>query len=139
MITKNDEDVVARTIFGEARGEYRSVHGGLASLIAIANVIFNRYKKSTNCSVSDICQKPFQFSCWNESDKNHELVVNVDESDDLYLICKAVARNVLSENWPDITKNSTNYYSCSIPPPAWSLGKTPSFQIGKHMFFSSVQ
>jgi len=63
-------DVLARTLYGEARGE------GLLGLEAIANVIMNRLKisrKKTNGywwgnSIVGICRKPYQFSCWNKDD-----------------------------------------------------------------------
>ena len=39
-----DIDILARTIFGEARGEYEHVEGGISALIGVGNVVMNRVK-----------------------------------------------------------------------------------------------
>lgn len=45
-MTHHDIDIFARTLYGEARGEYK--HHGAAALIAVANVIMNRLKRGEN-------------------------------------------------------------------------------------------
>ena len=45
----NDIHILARTIYGEARGEYYRLDGGLSSLIAIGNVVKNRLKQIAEC------------------------------------------------------------------------------------------
>ncbi len=57
-------DVLTRTIYGEARGEYHRHDGGMAALIAVGNVVMNRLKAKTwyGLTIKEICQKPFQFS-----------------------------------------------------------------------------
>ena len=59
-----DVDVLARTIFGEARGET------VSGMEAVASVVMNRLAFSRRRgrywwgnSVVDICQSPRQFSC----------------------------------------------------------------------------
>ncbi len=68
---EEDKDTLARTIYGEARGEYPRKDGGLASLIAVANVILNRSKNNKRRfgrTVRDVCLKPLQFSKDNQKD-----------------------------------------------------------------------
>ena len=66
-----DIDTLARTIYGEARGESRQ------GKIAVACVILNRVKRKKMCgwreingykvaTVAATCLKPWQFSCWNK-------------------------------------------------------------------------
>lgn len=128
-------EIVAKTIYGEARGEYYSQNGGLSSLIAVANVIYNRFNQSGEKCVENVCVKPKQFSCWNSNDPNLAVIENVTEIDPVYRICQQTAVNVLSENWPDITKGATHYYSDSLKnSPYWAVGVDPTVKIGKHIF-----
>jgi len=55
-----DIDILARTIFGEARGEYDHPEGGMASLIAVGNVVMNRLqvKGRYGQSIQEVCLKP---------------------------------------------------------------------------------
>ena len=73
----NDEDVdaLARTVFGEARGEC------LSGQEAVASVILNRVAFSGRRggywwgnTVYEVCHKPWQFSCWNQNDPNRRLL-----------------------------------------------------------------
>lgn len=129
-------EIVAKTIYGEARGEYYSENGGLPSLIAIANVIYNRFNQSGEKLIENVCVKPKQFSCWNSNDPNLKIIQDVNISDQLYKICQETAVNVLSERWPDITKGATHYYSSLLKnPPYWAIGQAPTVKIGRHIFF----
>ncbi len=134
--SKRSIEVVAKTIYGEARGEYYLENGGLSSFIAIANVIYNRFNQSGEKLIENVCVKPKQFSCWNSNDLNLKVIQNVNILDPLYKICQKTAVNVLSEQWPDITKGATHYYSLSLKnQPYWAIGQYPTFKIGKHIFF----
>ncbi|MES2252810.1 MAG: cell wall hydrolase, partial [Pseudomonadota bacterium] len=79
--TMGDIDILARTIYGEARGEYGRVDGGLAALIAVGNVIVNRTQQQTwfGRTVRDVCLKPYQFSCWNRNDPNLPKLMEVTD------------------------------------------------------------
>ena len=68
-----DEDILARTLYGEARGEK------IAGMEAIASVILNRlaFSRQKNGywwgnTITEICRKPYQFSCWNQDDVNYQ-------------------------------------------------------------------
>ncbi|MDR1488685.1 MAG: cell wall hydrolase [Holosporales bacterium] len=135
-ITNKSIEVVAQTIYGEARGEYYRENGGLPSLIAIANVICNRRNKAGEKLIENICLEPKQFSCWNFADPNYKILQNISKKDPIYQICLGVAENVVLGNWPDITKGSTHYYStCLAKAPYWALGENINIKIGNHVFF----
>jgi spore germination cell wall hydrolase CwlJ-like protein len=137
-LTDKSLKIVAKTIYGEARGEYQSKTGGLPSLIAVANVILNRYI-STNDKrlIEDICTKPKQFSCWNKCDPNFRVISGElsASADSIYGICETVAKEVVLGHWPDITKGATNYYSKSMKaPPYWASHGDVTMMIGNHVF-----
>jgi spore germination cell wall hydrolase CwlJ-like protein len=130
-----DMEIMAKTIYGEARGEYMRKNGGLKSLIAVGNVIMNRSLESAT-SITTVCLKPKQFSCWNENDPNKKVIEQIVPSDELYNICFAVAAKIICEELNDITNGANHYYSRFMKrPPYWSEGHTPIIKIGNHIFF----
>ncbi len=136
--TMDDIEIMARTIYGEARGEYGRVDGGLAALIAVGNVIVNRAQHQTwfGCNIRDVCLKPYQFSCWNENDSNREKLVAVTDDSPIFAQCLAVARAIAAQQYPDLTKGADHYYSHDLVfPPKWSVGADERVRIGKHRFF----
>ena len=139
MPTNQDLDILARTIFGEARGEYKKATGGLSALIAVANVVINRWKegKRYGTAIHEVCLKPYQFSCWNEGDPNLPLLEQLEYGENETLdLCRTVATNVIKGAWPDLTKGANHYYASTLKtPPSWAQGHKPTSQIGQHLFF----
>jgi N-acetylmuramoyl-L-alanine amidase len=134
----NDTEILAKTIYGEARGEFNKLEGGLASLIAVANVVMNRVKKGFfGNSIEKVCLKPWQFSCWNRNDSNYEVITKVDCGEKIFDICLEISKKIISGVFPDLTKNADHYYSSFLKvPPFWAKGKKPSVKIGNHLFFN---
>lgn len=140
--TMNDIEIMARTIYGEARGEYGRIDGGLPALIAVGNVIMNRAQQQTwfGRTVRDVCLKPYQFSCWNESDPNRERLMAVTSETALFAQCLNVAKAVVAQQYPDLTKGADHYYSNDLVfPPKWSVGADERVRIGKHRFFKLMK
>lgn len=136
IFTQRSIKTVAQTIYGEARGEYYAENGGLPSLIAVANVIYNRFNQSGEKLIENICVKPKQFSCWNANDPNKIFMENITDRDPIYKLCLQTAVKVINGEWPDITKGATHYYSAALKtPPYWATGRKPTIKIGKHVFF----
>lgn len=128
-------DIMARTIWGEARGE------SLAGKEAVANVILNRLKRAQQRgsfwwgnSIEEICKKPYQFSCWNANDPNFAKIQNVDDSDPQFAICQRIARRALNGVLSDNTFGADHYHSTAILP-KWALEKIPVATIGHHVFY----
>jgi spore germination cell wall hydrolase CwlJ-like protein len=133
-----DIDILARTIYGEARGEYHHPRGGLSAYIAVGNVVMNRLKQKSwfGHSIRDVCLKPFQFSCWNHDDPNYKLLQNPPLNDALFHTCKKVAEGVIMHKWPDLTQGADHYYCDSMKmAPSWAVGHKPVVIIGRHRFF----
>lgn len=125
-------DILAKTIYGEARGE--TVQGQYA----IALVIMNRFKSKkwyAGATVAATCLKKWQFSCWNESDPNSAIIKKLtkEQLQPYYLI----AENVIKGNCIDITNGATHYHTKNIHP-QWARGKKPCATIGNHIFYNNI-
>ncbi len=132
-------DVLARTLWGEARGE------GEQGMAAVANVILNREKIARakgkfwwGNNIIQICQKPYQFSCWNRSDPNFKKLQAVDKSDLYFATALRIANRALAGVLEDITLGATHYHASSITP-YWAKGKEPIVVIGSHKFYDLVE
>lgn len=139
LVTQEDIDTLARTIYGEARGEYLKPEGGLASLIAVANVVMNRVysRKKFGSTIHEVCTKPYQFSCWNPNDPNHHLISTLKAGqNEVTRLCWKVAESVANGSWPDLSKGSDHYFSSTMSKiPTWALGQKLRIKIGAHLFY----
>lgn len=134
-MTDHDLDIMARTLYGEARGEY--VKLGVAALMAVGNVIVNRFKRHTKYgkTLAEVCLKPRQFSCWNEGDPNRSLIQEENlEKDPLFRVSHQVAKKVALGLWPDLTKGSDHYHTIACRPYWVRLDKV-RVRLGSHVFY----
>ena len=134
-MTYHDIDILARTLYGEARGEYSK--NGPASLIAVANVIMNRFKrkKKYGQTITEVCLKPRQFSCWNQRDPNRPFLLQEGiEMDPLFKICREVSHKVIKGLWSDLTRGSDHYHAISCTPSWARVGKI-KLRLGRHIFY----
>jgi N-acetylmuramoyl-L-alanine amidase len=133
QLHKFDIDTLARTIFGEARGE------PLAGQIAVGWVIINRARRGPPrfpATIAGVCKARHQFTCWSPSDPNARLCALVSESDPSFALALFVASGVLTGQFTDPTNSSDHYYAASmIHPPAWAKSMIPTGKIGGHLFF----
>lgn len=132
-------DVLARTLWGEARGE------GTQGMHAVANVILNRTKIAENKggfwwgnNVIQVCQKPYQFSCWNRSDPNFRKLQNVNDKDLHFATALRLARRAVIGQLEDITEGATHYHAANITP-YWTKGREPVNIIGRHKFYRLME
>jgi spore germination cell wall hydrolase CwlJ-like protein len=129
--TLSDLDVVARTIWAEARGE------GREGMQAVANVISNR---STNKAKWDgttprsVCLTKWQFSCWLANDPNLPKLLAITDKDPAYRIALELAQKVLTGQLPDITGGADHYHTTNISP-SWAKGQKPIKVLGHHAFY----
>lgn len=128
-------DTLARTMWGEARGE------GSFGMQAIAAVVINRVAVSHTRgkfwwgnSIIGVCQKPYQFSCWNRSDPNYRKVLHVDRRERYFACALALARQTVAGTLSDPTLGATHYHAAGIYP-FWSRGQSPTAVIGHHIFY----
>lgn len=131
----DEVDILARTIWGEARGE------GSAGMEAVAAVVLNRAeisKKSRHFwwgrNIVEICRKPYQFSCWNKDDPNLEKLLGVDEGDLYFATSCRIALRAVNGLLSDPTSGATHYHTAGIMP-HWAAGQDPCAIIGRHVFY----
>jgi len=134
----DEADILARTLWGEARGE--SARG----MEAVAAVVMNRLAVARRRgrhwwgdSVAGICRAPWQFSCWNAGDPNRAKLLAVDSRDPAFAMALRIARRAMSGRLPDPTGGATHYHAAGVSP-AWAAGKAPSAEIGRHLFYAGV-
>lgn len=135
-----DIDILARTIYGEARGE------GAEGMEAVACVVINRYKsRKWYCgynlkdgvkvpSITQTCLKKFQFSCWNKNDPNLQEIRKVTPEDKIFKQCLQIARNAVCGKLKDFTNGAVYYHTKGIKP-KWAEHKSPCYEVKQHLFY----
>jgi spore germination cell wall hydrolase CwlJ-like protein len=132
-------DTLARTVWGEARGE------GEAGMIAVAAVIQNRIDISAahggrywwGRDWVGVCTAKAQFSCWNPGDPNRAKLLAVDDHDPAFRIAKQVAADAIAGRIQDPTLGATHYKVASLPwPYGWGPFRLPLIEIGRHAFYN---
>lgn len=124
--TAHDIEVLAKTIYGEARGE------PYLGKLAVAYVILNRAgyvatkprNEFGDGTIAGACLHPKQFSCWNADDLNRPLLDQVTLDDHVYQVCMFAALDAHLAMTADPTKGSFFYWSAKIPTPVWARGRT---------------
>ncbi|MBL3677026.1 MAG: cell wall hydrolase [Alphaproteobacteria bacterium] len=137
--TEQEADTLARTLWGEARGE------GPGGMAAVACVVLNRVAVARarggrywwGADVVSVCLAPWQFSCWNRADANYAKVRSVTEADPYFATALRVARRALAGALPDPTGGATHYHAIGASP-AWAAGAAPTATIGRHVFYRLV-
>lgn len=138
------EDILlAMCLFGEARGENDTAK------VAIANVIRNRVLsgKYGGDTYHGVILKPYQFSCFLESDPNRAKLLQPTkyEKAEVWSACYDIARFIIEGDAcvNDNTIKATHYYSpkAMVPPtaiPKWAkpeYGYVHTVDIGNSKFY----
>lgn len=132
LVNPNAEiDTMARTLWGEARGE------GSTGMQAVANVITNRVKRGGwyGATYQEVCLKPYQFSCWNDTDPNYNKLLNVNTSDSQFAQAVQIATKAYNGELDDITGGAVNYRAKNASP-YWAKTMTKTARIGNHIFYA---
>lgn len=131
-------DVLARTLWGEARGE------GSAGMQAVASTILNRVKTAEKLggywwgnTIIEVCQKPYQFSCWNRADPNFQKLQSVTEKNIHFATALRIARRAALGAVEDVTQGATHYHAVGVSP-YWAKGEKPTAVIGHHIFYKLI-
>ncbi len=126
-----DAELLARLIYGEARGE------GVEGMVAVAQVAMNRAKRPSwwGKTLREVILKPYQFSCFN-GDYVSRLVTPREKA---WLNCLQVAVWILDQHDDDddthgSTHGATHYHAVGITP-HWAASLTKTVQIGSHLFY----
>ena len=122
--------VLARTLWGEARGETQ------AGREAVAAVIVNRAARR-KMTIASVCLFPLQFSCWNLKDPNRGRLIAVTDSDGVFAECLAIAEMAVLGALDDATDGADHYFNPALVRPAWAAAMTKTASIGHHDFYRS--
>lgn len=127
-VDSTPENIIAATIWDEARGE------GRAGRMAVASVIYKRAKIGGwwGNTLTDVCTKSKQFSGWNDG----EIHINLDSKRNLYIWreCKQIAKSMLDGTFRP-TINATHFYNPnSADKQSWFNKMYNVKFIGKHKF-----
>jgi spore germination cell wall hydrolase CwlJ-like protein len=134
IVTDHDIDVAARTVWGEARGE------PWAGKVAVAWVIKNRAEDSRRRygqGLAGVCQKPLQFSCWNQNDANRPKMIAVTDMDLSFRECLAAMAWAIDGLGGDPTMGAMHYQVTGTNA-VWAAGHTPVVTIGSHQFYVHI-
>lgn len=130
-------DILARTLWGEARGE------GPIGMRAVAHVVNNRVALAHTHGGAwlwgndfiTVCRKPYQFSCWNLGDPSRAKLIVIDARNREFRTARTLASAVINKtDRDDPTFGATHYHRFDISP-KWAHNLTPTTKIGAHIFY----
>ena len=142
-------DVMARTIYGEARGE------SFQGKVEVAHTILNRVEIGGwwGDTIIKVCLKPWQFSCWNVNDPNRDLLERINYCGNPYrawdrgilrdclYVAHGARRGFLQSN---LGARATHYFAPSAFDgegswPKWVAGSKFLGSVGGHRFYNEVK
>lgn len=133
VLSDFDKEVFIRTLYGECDGEDE------LGQCLVAEVILNRAIKKKE-SVTEICMKPKQFSCWTDTDEdsNYERIIRLGRLNERYKHFDKIISSVMScEYIPWMPSNTFHYHTYNVNP-VWSKNVTPVKEFGNHKFFAGI-
>jgi hypothetical protein len=150
IAAKGGDDVLARTIFAEARGEFTDGQVAVAYTVKHRAEIAARYVLEHDKphplfgdgTIADACLSSFhgihQYSCWNMGDPSLAKALAADHSNPAFCRACEIARQVIAGTVPDALPDTTHYFNPRVvAEPAWAKG-LPYHSIGRHRFFRNV-
>lgn len=153
----SNQVILALTMWGEARGDWRQGNSSVEERIAVGCVVRNRLGywqqfRAVEGTYKAICLAPKQFSCWFQQGgaENYasvmafarKIAIGLPWANDLLTECIFLAGGIIEMKILDRTHGATSYYApkAMIPEgrvPVWAKGK-PVQQIGDQLFLVQV-
>lgn len=144
-------DTMARTLWGEARGEGADGMAAVGCVIRTRAEIAREFKRRQarrhplfgDGSITSACLMPQQFSCWNIDDPNRSKLLTLATDDATFREAEQIALQVVSGALADMTQGSTHYHTVAPPkdakvwPPKWAGTMRMTVHIGRHVFYDS--
>lgn len=132
MSLAHEVDILARTIYAEARGE--PFEGQVAVAWVIKNRSLDRRARWPR-TVAEVCQQPKQFSCWNGGDKNYERMLAVTMEDQAFVRAVGIACLVLAGDIRDHARGANHYMRTDwMDRVSWDDRMVKTAEIGFHTF-----
>jgi len=137
-----DAQLMALTIYGEARGESRE------GKIAVGSVILERveHRKWDGETIQEVCLMPWQFSCFLPDDPNFPALKFIAEDWDTKITrspdlqeCFNIAAMLLSgviARTPEIAAAHATQYKTINCRAAWASKMTKIVTVGAHEFYA---
>lgn len=137
-----DAQLLALTIYGEARGESRE------GKVAVGSVILERvdHRQWDGTDIKSVCLMPYQFSCFLPDDPNFNLLKKIAENWDTkaanYLVlmdCYYVAKNLIDGTLPRskaIADAHATQYKTIACKASWADEMKKITTIGGHQFYA---
>ena len=127
-------ELLTLCLYGEARGESPS------GKLAVAHVVLNRLAAAPRYgkNIPEIILRPYQFSCFLDSDPNLRHLINMSLSGHYDPVCYHIASLALDGYTIDPTGGANLYHvEAMLRYPAWtqSPSVTVLMQIGNHLFY----
>lgn len=122
-----------RTLAALAWGEARGENNPYCSMLAVSAVVINRLQrnpKTFGATITQVINKPQQFSVFGKTDPNLRKMARVDESDPLFLTAILAALSAVSGNDP--SEGATHFHAGRTP--RWAAGMLVTARIGNHTF-----
>ncbi len=138
----SDKQVMALTIYGEARGEPTE------GKIAVGSVILERvdHRDWDGKTIHEVCLKPWQFSCFNLRDPNREKLLYVAGHWDSEMTlntslnnCYCIAAGLIDGlilRTKEIAENHATQYLTVGCDAAWEKKMKKVVTIGRHEFYA---
>lgn len=140
----SEKQIMALTIYGEARGE--SVEGK----VAVGSVILERveHRNWDGKTIHEVCLKPWQFSCFNHGDPNRGKLLNIAEMwdeamavnpalNDCYCIASGLIDGYVPRTKEIADSHATQYLTVGCDA-AWEREMKKVAVIGRHEFYSEI-
>lgn len=135
--TMDTRELMARTIYGEARG------GGAAAMADVAAVIMNRAARPSwwGGDVRGVITKPWQFSLWWANSpgdaSNRAATLAATEADPLFADALAIADLAIAGRLEDRTGGADHYHADWMSP-SWAGSMTRTVARDRHIFYRST-
>ncbi|MBF0269333.1 MAG: cell wall hydrolase [Alphaproteobacteria bacterium] len=132
-------DILARTLWGEARGETKAGREAVASVV-LNRIAYARQKGGRywwGNDVVSVCLKPWQFSCWNANDPNRAKLEAVGVGNKIFDQCLRIARQAVDGELEDSVSGATHYHVDGLSPP-WAKSREPVAKVGRHVFYKDI-
>jgi N-acetylmuramoyl-L-alanine amidase len=146
--TGEDTDILARTIFGEARNQ--TMDGQIAvawtirhrAEIAKAYVAAHKTPRPNfgDGTIANACLDAYEFSCWNTADATRLRMLTVARNEPGYQLAQHVALGVVLGLLEDRMPGTTHYFNPAAvsKTPDWVATATFVNTVGAHRFYRNV-
>ncbi|MFZ5930884.1 MAG: cell wall hydrolase [Pseudomonadota bacterium] len=139
----HDMETLARSIWGEARGESEEGQAAVAwvmrNRVQAAQAFITKQKRAHplygDGTLVGACRAPRQFSAWNVDDANRSKLFQLGFDDASYCRAFAVGCQVWGGLVKDPTGGATHYHRHDIEP-VWAKAMKATALIGAHMFYA---